>query len=130
MDKGTNKYGQNLLELCKTVPLRICNGRKLGDILGSFTCYKWNGQSAVDYCAASPSLMDKIAQFKVHSFLPTLSDHLLFKLFIHLSVIYISFITDFSFCCSFLVRFIIASFPFLKEFVTLHKLLPQKNKDY
>ena len=75
MDKGTNKYGQNLLELCKTVPLRICNGRKLGDILGSFTCYKWNGQSAVDYCAASPSLMDKIAQFKVHSFLPTLSDH-------------------------------------------------------
>ena len=75
MDKAINRYGQNLLELCKTVPLRICNGRKLGDILGSFTCYKYNGQSVVDYCLASPTLMNKIAQFKVHTFLPTFSDH-------------------------------------------------------
>ena len=38
MDVCTNKYGNNLLSLCKSVPLRICNGRKLGDILGSYTC--------------------------------------------------------------------------------------------
>ena len=75
MDKSTNGYGQRLLELCKTIPLRILNGRKLGDILGSFTCYKYNGQSVVDYCLASPTLMNKIAQFEVHAFLPTLSDH-------------------------------------------------------
>ena len=75
MDKVTNKYGQNLLDMCRTVPLRICNGRKLGDIQGSFMCYKWNGQSVVDYCLASPSLLNKIATFQVGKFLPTLSDH-------------------------------------------------------
>ena len=75
MDRAINKYGQSLLELCKTVPLRICNGRKLGDILGSFTCFKYNGQSAVDYCLASPTLLSEIAEFKVHTFLPTFSDH-------------------------------------------------------
>ena len=31
LDKITNKYGEYLLSLCKSVPLRICNGRKLGD---------------------------------------------------------------------------------------------------
>ena len=39
MDDGTNKYGEILLSLCKSVPLRICNGRKLGDIFGSYTFY-------------------------------------------------------------------------------------------
>ena len=53
MDSKTNKYGDNLLSLCKSVPLRIYNGRKLGDILGSYTCYTPNGQSCVDYCLAS-----------------------------------------------------------------------------
>ena len=38
MDGKTNKYGDNLLSLCKSVPLRICKGRKLGDILGSYSC--------------------------------------------------------------------------------------------
>ena len=75
MDTETNKYGHNLLELCRTVPLRICNGRKLGDIQGSYTCFKWNGQSVVDYCLASPGLLNKIAAFEVQTFLPILSDH-------------------------------------------------------
>ena len=34
LDTGTNKYGDFLLILCKSVPLRICNGGKLGDIWG------------------------------------------------------------------------------------------------
>ena len=38
VDTKTNKYGDSLLSLCKSASLRICNGRKLGDILGSFTC--------------------------------------------------------------------------------------------
>ena len=45
LDRTTNKYGDYLLSLCKSVPLRICNGRKLGDIFGSYTLYmlytKW-----------------------------------------------------------------------------------------
>ena len=75
MDKVTNTYGDMLLALCKSVPLRICNGRKLGDILGAFTCYKWNGMSTVDYCMVSPNIYYKIRSFQVNEFLPTLSDH-------------------------------------------------------
>ena len=74
MDQITNKYGNNLLSLCKSVPLRICNGRKLGDILGSYTCYTPNGQSCVDYCLVSPRLYDCIQTFSVGQ-ISTLSDH-------------------------------------------------------
>ena len=75
MDIVTNKYGDNLLSLCKSVPLRICNGRKLGDILGSYTCYTFNGQSCVDYCLASPGIYDSVATMSVGDIIPTLSDH-------------------------------------------------------
>ena len=75
MDKSTNSYGEKLISLCKTVPLFICNGRKLGDILGSYTCFKWNGQSVVDYCLASPGIFYKISTFQVDRFLPHISDH-------------------------------------------------------
>ena len=65
LDKKTNKYGEYLLSLCKSVPLRICNGRKLGDIFGSYTCYTPNGQSCVDYCLVSPRLYDSVQTFSV-----------------------------------------------------------------
>ena len=74
LDIKTNKYGDNLLSLCKSVPLRICNGRKLGDILGSYTCYTPNGQSCVDYCLVSPRLYDSVKTFSVGE-ISTLSDH-------------------------------------------------------
>ena len=70
-----NKYGDNLLSLCKAAPLRICNGRKLGDILGSFTCFTSNGQSCVDYCLSSPTLYDNIKTLSVGHPVLTLSDH-------------------------------------------------------
>ena len=74
IDVGTNKYGDNLLSLCKAVPLRICNGRKLGDIFGSYTCYTPNGQSCVDYCLVSPRLYNNVQTFSVGQ-MSTLSDH-------------------------------------------------------
>ena len=74
LDKNKNKYGEYLLSLCKSVPLRICNGRKLGDIFGSFTCYTPNGQSCVDYCLVSPRLYDSVQTFSVGQ-VSTLSDH-------------------------------------------------------
>ena len=70
-----DKYGDNLLQLCKTVPLRICNGRKLGDIMGNFTCFTTTGQSCVDYCMASPRLYDQVKTLSVGSPVLTLSDH-------------------------------------------------------
>ena len=75
MDTGTNSYGEKLLSLCKSVPLRICNGRKIGDILGDYSCYTWNGKSAVDYCMVSPRLYHQIQSFQVDQLFPTLSDH-------------------------------------------------------
>ena len=74
-DCKTNKYGDSLLSLCKSVPLRICNGRKLGDILGSYTCHTHNGQSCVDYCLASPRIYDSVKTLTVGEPLLTLSDH-------------------------------------------------------
>ena len=59
-DRNSNSYGQKLIELCKTVPLRILNGRKIGDLLGNFTCFTPRGCSAVDIGAVSPSLVNKI----------------------------------------------------------------------
>ena len=75
LDTGQNKYGENLLSLCKSVPMRICNGRKLGDILGNYTCFTYNGKSCVDYCMASPALYSKIKILSVGLIQPTLSDH-------------------------------------------------------
>ena len=74
LDKTKNKYGEYLLSLCKSVPLRICNGRKLGDIFGSYTCYTSNGQSCVDYCLVSPRLYDNVQTFSVGQ-VSTMSDH-------------------------------------------------------
>ena len=75
MDEVTNGYGDQLISLCRNVPLRICNGRKLGDTRGSFTCHKWNGQSLVDYCLASPEIYTQILFLKVGQIKPLISDH-------------------------------------------------------
>ena len=87
MDIVTNKYGDNLLSLCKSVPLRICNGRKLGDILGSYTCYTPNGQSCVDYCLASPRIYDRVKTLSVGVPDITLSDHCPVKIILEVKVI-------------------------------------------
>ena len=75
LDRGTNSYGDTLLSLSKSVPLRICNGRKIGYILGSYTCFKWNGKNTVEYFLVSPRIYRKVTSFHVNQFLPTLSDH-------------------------------------------------------
>ena len=74
-DRLVNSYGIRLLEICQSVPLRILNGRKLGDVLGTYTCYKPNGKSVVDYCLVSPRMYDMISTFIVNDFMPDLSDH-------------------------------------------------------
>ena len=75
LDLGSNTYGDKLLDLCQSVPLRICNGRKLGDVVGSYTCYLNNGHSVVDYCLVSPRIYHLVSSFTVNEFLPDVSDH-------------------------------------------------------
>ena len=65
MDKGSNSYGPKFIELCKSVPMRILNGRKLGGLLQKFTCHTALGSSCVDYGAASPELFHNIPYFSV-----------------------------------------------------------------
>ena len=74
-DNETNRRGLDLLELCKSVDLRIVNGRKTGDPFGDFTCIKHNGNSMVDYLITSPASFENIPCFNVGEFLPWLSDH-------------------------------------------------------
>ena len=74
-DATTNQYGDSVIALCRNTPLRICNGRKLGDTQGDFTCHKWNGQSVVDYCLASPGVYSQILFLKVGNYIPVFSDH-------------------------------------------------------
>ena len=74
-DKVVNSYGRKFLDICKSVPLRILNGRKLGDLLGNFTCQNPRGSSVVDYGAVSPCLFQQVSHFRVGNFLPMYSDH-------------------------------------------------------
>ena len=46
-----------------------------GDPFGSYTCFKWNGNSVVDYLVTSHILFKNISSFRVGEFLPWLSDH-------------------------------------------------------
>ena len=75
MDQGFNSYGPKLIDLCKAVPLRILNGRVLGDLFGKYTCFTPRGNSAVDYAAVSPRLFKSVRYFSVSNLMPQLSDH-------------------------------------------------------
>ena len=75
MDTGTNSYGHKFLELCKDVPLRILNGRMFGDLFGHLTCFTPRGSSCVDYCAASPELINQFRYFQVKPPILSYSDH-------------------------------------------------------
>ena len=75
LDDKVNGYGRRFLDVCRSLPLRILNGRKIGDFLGNLTCYNQRGSSVVDYCATSPSLLESITFFSVGHILPVHSDH-------------------------------------------------------
>ncbi len=64
MDKKTNKFGEKLIDLCITGGLRILNGRTVGDLLGSCTCYQPLGASTVDYGIANLNLLPLINSFQ------------------------------------------------------------------
>lgn len=75
LDTTHDNRGKHLLEICIGAQLRILNGRKLGDTLGYYTSYQYNGRSTIDYAICSESLLNSIPYFKVHKLEGTLSDH-------------------------------------------------------
>ena len=64
-DTTTNRKGKDFIELCNKSQMVILNGRKLGDIIGKYTCHEYNGSSVVDFIAASYKLYPKIKYFRV-----------------------------------------------------------------
>ena len=73
-DVRTDKYGQNVLDLCISSRCRILNGRTLGDTRGHSTSFQPNGNAAVDYALVSTDLLKNVSWFKVDS-LTYHSDH-------------------------------------------------------
>jgi hypothetical protein len=72
MDKGTNKYGNRLLSLCKALNMYIMNGRVGEDKdIGKVTC---KDASLIDYVISSPQLFECVKSFKVLPFDLMLSD--------------------------------------------------------
>ena len=66
-----------LLSLCKAIPLRVLNGRCLGDSCGSYTRYPFRTKgltenaSVIDYGIENPQLLESVRYFRVAE----LSDH-------------------------------------------------------
>ena len=65
MDQTTNKYGRSLTNICISHNLRFLNGRTQGDMLGQFTCHKFNGASTIDYVILSQSLLEDVVNLSV-----------------------------------------------------------------
>ena len=63
-DKKVNAHGRKLIELCKTSGYEIQNGR-YNDSSRCFTCFRYNGQSAVDYLLSKNENTALIKNFTV-----------------------------------------------------------------
>ena len=74
-DTVINRNGQDLISLCKSLNLRIINGRFGSDKgLGEFTCHTPRGETVVDYIIISDSLIPQVGDFSVEPLDCTLSD--------------------------------------------------------
>ena len=67
-DKKINNYGKKLIELCKYTGVQIINGRHpFKDKTYKPTCFKYNGNSTVDYLITSAANARFIRYFNVSS---------------------------------------------------------------
>ena len=72
--ENVNTYGRKLIDLCKSVDVRIVNGR-VGLIPGLYTRMGTTGNSVVDYCLMDHRSACNLHGFKIEKQLPE-SDHL------------------------------------------------------
>jgi hypothetical protein len=73
-DSGNaNKYGRKLIEVCKSMNIRIVNGR-LNDRPGKYTRVGTTGCSVVDYTIVDSNVANYIVSFSVDRVMPE-SDH-------------------------------------------------------
>ena len=74
LDGSTNSHKSHLLDFVRANNLLILNGRTLGDSLGRYTCFKWNGNSLVDYFMCSEGILHYVKSLVVGSH-TIFSDH-------------------------------------------------------
>ena len=73
-DETINDRGKKLLDMVSSSNLTILNGNTVGDVMGEYTCYQYNGCSVVDYMIASQKTREAVKWFKIQPLCP-LSDH-------------------------------------------------------
>ena len=74
-DNKCNSFGLRLIELCKSLCLRVVNGRLYHDFdVGAYTFVNNNGASVVDYLLTNECNFSCISDFYIHS-LNEWSDH-------------------------------------------------------
>ena len=68
-DSRSNRFGEYLLDLCKSTNLRFVNGRLHADRdIGKITCITHNGQSTVDYLLTVMENFRHISDFQILDF--------------------------------------------------------------
>ena len=84
-DRIVQKCGRKLIKICTDNNMYILNGRTLGDLLGSPTCFSPKGKSVVDYFLCSQNIMPMIIKFHVDN-LTVFSDHCPIELLVYLPI--------------------------------------------
>lgn len=75
LDRQVNNTGRKLIEFCRSLDLKMVNGRFGCDKgVGNFTCHKNVGESLVDYVLMSPQLMPRVNNFLVDDLDKLMSD--------------------------------------------------------
>ena len=68
-DHKSNRYGDLLIDLCKSSDVCIVNGRLYDDAAkGKYTCTMYNGSSVVDYLLTNERDMNQLVYFNVEQF--------------------------------------------------------------
>ncbi len=57
--------GRELVDICKSANVRICNGRTVSDLCGDFTVIKDRVKSVVDYIIVGKNFLRNIAHLKI-----------------------------------------------------------------
>jgi hypothetical protein len=74
-DTVRNDRGERLIDFGCEWNLTILNGSTVGDIMGNWTCYRYNSNSIVDYnMLISHDLRDRVSSLKILE-LSEISDH-------------------------------------------------------
>ena len=60
-----NSHKNHLLDLVQINNLLILNGRCIGDSVGKYTCFKWNGNSVVDYFMCTNGVIPSVKSLSV-----------------------------------------------------------------